>query len=171
MSRKLQALAIAATLLAGHIGTAQAAPAKSKAKPAVTRTKSNPNSLISSSATIPPGSTIIYLSGATASPIDPAKPEELGDTRQQTLNILNKMKAQLESLGLGMGDLVKMNVFLVGTPENGGRMDAPAMNEVFKTFFGTPEQPNAPTRSTVQVAALGRPYVLVEIEGIAAKAP
>lgn len=171
MSRKLQALAISAALLAGGLGTAQAASSQAKAKPAVTRTKSNPNSLISSSASIPPGSTIIYLSGSTASPIDPAKPEELGDTRQQTLNILTKMKAQLESLGLGMGDLVKMNVFLVGTPENGGRMDAPAMNEVFKTFFGTPEQPNAPTRSTVQVAALGRPYVLVEIEGIAAKAP
>lgn len=171
MLRKLQGLIITAALFATGMGTAQAAPSKAKAKPMVTRTKSNPNSLISSSATIPPGSTIIYLSGSTASPMDPAKPEELGDTRQQTLNILTKMKAQLESLGLGMGDLVKMNVFLVGTAENGGRMDAPAMNEVFKTFFGTPEQPNAPTRSTVQVAALGRPYVLVEIEGIAAKAP
>lgn len=167
--RTLQALAITAALLAGGIGAAQAA--SPKAKPAVTRTKSSPSSLISSSATVPPGSTIIYLSGSVASPIDPAKPEDLGDTRQQTLSILTKMKAQLETLGLGMGDLVKMNVFLVGTPENGGKMDAPAMNEVFKTFFGTAEQPNAPTRSTVQVAALGRPYVLVEIEGIAAKAP
>lgn len=167
--RKLPALAISAALLAMGAGGAQAA--SPKAKPAVTRTKSNPSSLISSSATIPSGATITYLSGSVASPVDPAKPEDLGDTRQQTLSILTKMKAQLEALGLGMGDVVKMTVFLVGTPENGGKMDAPAMNEVFKTFFNTPEQPNAPTRSTVQVAALGRPYVLVEIEAIAAKAP
>jgi enamine deaminase RidA (YjgF/YER057c/UK114 family) len=50
-------------------------------------------------------------------------------------------------------------------------MDAPGMNEVFRTFFGTAEQPNKPTRSTVQVAQLGRPTTLVEIEAIAAKAP
>jgi len=81
------------------------------------------------------------------------------------------MKASLESMGLGMGDIVKMNVFLVGVPENGGRMDSAGMNEVFKTFFGTPEQPNKPTRSTVQVAALGRPTTLVEIEAVVAKAP
>ncbi|CAM4170657.1 Endonuclease [Novosphingobium lubricantis] len=167
--KKFSAMAIAAAAMVATSAPALAAPAKMKS--AVTRTKSNPNSLISSSATVPPGSTTVYLSGSVASPLDPAKPEDLGDTRQQTLSILTKMKAQLESMGMGMGDLVKLTVFLVGTPENGGRMDAPAMNEVFKTFFGTAEQPNAPTRSTVQVAALGRPYVLVEIEGIAAKAP
>jgi enamine deaminase RidA (YjgF/YER057c/UK114 family) len=50
-------------------------------------------------------------------------------------------------------------------------MDSAAMNEVFRTFFGTPEQPNRPTRSTIQVAALGRPTMYVEIEGIAATAP
>jgi enamine deaminase RidA (YjgF/YER057c/UK114 family) len=113
---------------------------------------------------------LIYLSGSTASPLDPAKPDDFGDTRQQTLSILTKMKAQLESMGLGMGDIVKLNVFLVA-PTPGGRMDSAGMNDVFKTFFGTPEQPNKPTRSTVQVAALGRPTTYVEIEGVAAKAP
>ena len=146
------------------------AEAKAKPKPQSERTSANPNSVISSTASIPPGSRILYLSGSTASPVDPAKPEELGDTRQQTLSILTKMKAQLEGMGWSMGDIVKMNVFLVA-PTPGGRMDSPAMNEVFKTFFGTPEQPNKPTRSTVQVAALGRPTTFVEIEAIAAKAP
>jgi len=145
------------------------AAAKTKAKPQVTRT-GNPTSVISGTAMIPPGSTILYLSGSTASPVDPAVPGEVGDTRQQTLSILTKMKANLESMGWSMGDIVKMNVFLVA-PTPGGRMDSAAMNEVFKTFFGTPEQPNKPTRSTVQVAALGRPNIFVEIEAIAAKAP
>ncbi len=136
----------------------------------ITRTGA-PTSVIAGSVSLPADSKIIYLSGSTASPVDPAKPDEFGDTKAQTLSILTKMKATLATMGLTMGDIVKVNVFLVGVPENGGRMDAPSMNEVFKTFFGTPEQPNKPARSTVQVAALGRPTTLVEIEAIAAKAP
>lgn len=136
----------------------------------VERTVNSPTAVISSSATVPPGTTLYFISGTTPSPPDPAKPEDLGDTRAQTLSVLTKIKTQLETLGLGMGDVVKMTVFLVGVPENGGRMDSAAMNEVFKTFFGTAEQPNRPTRSTIQVAALGRPTMYVEIEAIAAKA-
>ena len=137
----------------------------------IERTVSSPTATISSSASLPPGSRIVFLSGSTASPLDPVAPNDFGDTRQQTLSILTKMKAQLETLGMDMGDVVKMTVFLVGVPENGGRMDSAAMNEVFRTFFGTPEQPNRPTRSTIQVAALGRPTTFVEIEAIAAEAP
>jgi enamine deaminase RidA (YjgF/YER057c/UK114 family) len=146
-------------------------PLAAKPKAMIERTQNSPTAVISSTVTVPPGSKIVYLSGSVASPLDPAKPEDLGDTKAQTLSILTKMKATLEGMGMTMGDMVKMNVFLVGVPEREGKMDSPAMNEVFKTFFGTPEQPNKPARSTVQVAALGRPYVLVEIEGIAAKAP
>jgi enamine deaminase RidA (YjgF/YER057c/UK114 family) len=40
----------------------------------------------------------------------------------------------------------------------------------YKKFFGTPEQPNKPARSAVQIAALVAPGALVEIEVIAAKA-
>lgn len=126
---------------------------------------------IAASVSVPAAANVVYLSGATASPIDPAKPDELGDTKAQTLSILTKIKAQLGAMGMGMGDIVKMTVFLVGTPANGGKMDAPAMNEVFRTFFGSADQPNKPARSTVQVAALGRPPVLVEIEAVAAKMP
>jgi len=150
---------------------ATAAAAKDKPpKPQIERAVASPTAVISSNVSIPPGSRIIYLSGSTGSPADPTKPEEVGDTRAQTLSILTKMKATLEGMGLGMGDVVKMNVFLV-SPTPGGHMDSPAMNEVFKTFFGTPEQPNRPARTTVQVAALGRPTTLVEIEAVVAKAP
>lgn len=167
MKSKLLIAAAAAMMLAPAVPAfAQA----KKAKPMVTRTKANPTAIISSTATVPPGTTLYFISGTTPSPKDPAKPEDLGNTREQTLSVLTKIKTQLESMGLGMGDVVKMTVFLVGVPENGGRMDSAAMNDVFKTFFGTPEQPNAPTRSTIQVAALGRPTMYVEIEAIAAKA-
>jgi enamine deaminase RidA (YjgF/YER057c/UK114 family) len=42
------------------------------------------------------------------------------------------------------------------------------MMEGYKQFFGTKEQPNKPSRSTMQVAALVAPGYLVEIEVIAA---
>ncbi len=162
-----------ATALALAIALTGTTAEARKAKPAaqIERTSANPNSPIASSASLPADSRIFFISGTTPSPPDPAKPDDLGDTRQQTLSVLTKIKTQLESMGLGMGDVVKMTVFLVGVPEKDGRMDSAAMNEVFRTYFGTPEQPNKPTRSTVQVAALGRPTMYVEIEAIAAKAP
>lgn len=160
------ALALAALGLAA--GGAQAQT--KKPAPIIERTSSNPAAVISSTATVPPGFKTVYISGTTPSPIDPAKPEDMGDTRAQTISILTKMKAQLEGMGMSMGDIVKMTVFLVA-PTPGGRMDSAAMNDVFKTFFGTPDQPNKPTRSTIQIAALGRPTMYVEIEAIAAKAP
>lgn len=167
MQKSLLAAAATALVLVAPAAHAKAA----KAKPQVERTKSSPTAVISSTATVPPGTKLVFVSGTTPSPLDPAKPEDMGDTKAQTLSVLTKIKTQLESMGLGMGDVVKMTVFLVGVPEKGGRMDSAAMNEVFRTFFGTPEQPNAPTRSTIQVAALGRPTMYVEIEAIAAKAP
>ena len=159
------------TLALAALAFALCAPASGALAQEIERTVANPTATISSSASLPPGSRIVFLSGSTASPLDPASPENFGDTRQQTLSILTKMKAQLEVLGMDMGDVVKMTVFLVGVPENNGRMDSAAMNEVFRTFFGTAEQPNRPTRSTIQVAALGRPTTLVEIEAVVAKAP
>lgn len=158
------ALAISAALFS------TGAEAKKAPAPVIVRTSANPAAVISSTATVPPGFKTVYISGTTPSPVDPAKPEDLGDTRAQTLSILTKMKAQLESMGMGMGDIVKMTVFLVA-PTPGGKMDSAAMNDVFKTFFGTADQPNKPTRSTIQIAALGRPTMYVEIEAIAAKAP
>lgn len=167
--RLLNSLAAAAFAAAVTLPAAAQAAAP-KAKPVVERTSSNPAAVISSTATVPADMKLVFISGTTPSPLDPAKPDDFGDTRAQTLSILTKMKAQLEGMGMTMGDIVKMTVFLV-SPTPGGRMDSAAMNDVFKTFFGTPEQPNKPTRSTIQIAALGRPTMYVEIEAVAAKAP
>jgi 2-iminobutanoate/2-iminopropanoate deaminase len=50
-------------------------------------------------------------------------------------------------------------------------MDFQGMNEAYRMFFGTAENPNVVARSTVQVVALANPLYLVEIEVTAAKAP
>ena len=164
--RTSSALAVLATAFTLSLGSALA-----QAQEAVTRTYGNPTAVIASTASIAEGSKLVFVSGTTPAPLDPAVPDNLGDTRQQTLSVLTKIQATLADLGMDMGDVVKMTVFLVGVPELEGRMDSAAMNEVFRTFFGTAEQPNRPTRSTIQVAALGRPGMYVEIEAIAATAP
>jgi enamine deaminase RidA (YjgF/YER057c/UK114 family) len=71
---------------------------------------------------------------------------------------------------LGFGDIIKMTVFLVADPAAADqRMDFKGFMEAYTQFFGTPEQPNLPARSAVQVAGLAAPGMLVEIEVILAK--
>lgn len=89
-----------------------------------------------------------------------------GDTKTQTVGVLNRIKTILDGLGLTMGDVVKMQVFLVhntATP-----MDFKAFMEGYTQFFGG-SQPNLPARSVVGVASLANPGFLVEIEVIAVK--
>jgi enamine deaminase RidA (YjgF/YER057c/UK114 family) len=44
---------------------------------------------------------------------DATTPQAYGDTKTQTVGVLNKIKGILDGLGLGMGYIVKMQVFLV----------------------------------------------------------
>jgi len=122
--------------------------------------------------TVPAGTTTYYLSGMTAPVADPNAPkgsvQAYGDTKTQTIGALTEIKKALAAQNLDMGDVVMMHVFLVGDPAKDGKMDFAGMMEGYKQFFGTKEQPNKPSRSTVQVAALAGPGYLVEIEVIAA---
>ena len=127
---------------------------------------------------VPATAETFYLSGQPASPIAPAKPvtaassiEDSGDTKTQTVSILTKIKGLLAAHGYAMTDVIKMTVFVAGDPKLGGKMDFAGMNEGYKQFFGTAENPNVVARSTIQVAALAAPWALVEIEVTAAKMP
>lgn len=129
-------------------------------------------------AILPAGAEIFYLSGQIAAPIDPAKPmaptltrADMGDTKVQTISALGKVKVLLEEHGYRMADIVKTTVFLVGDPAMGGEWDFAGMNEGFKAFFGTADNPNAAARSTVKVSQVAYPTFLVEIEVVAARVP
>jgi enamine deaminase RidA (YjgF/YER057c/UK114 family) len=117
---------------------------------------------------VPAGRTTVYLSGAVPPVANADEPANsiaaYGDTEAQTVAVLGRIQAQLEGLGLTMRDVVKMQVFLVGDPEQAGRMDFAGFMKGYVQFFGTEEQPNLPARSTMQVAALANPGFLVEIE-------
>jgi enamine deaminase RidA (YjgF/YER057c/UK114 family) len=114
--------------------------------------------------------TTYYISGqvppAVSKDAEPNTPQAYGDTKTQTIGALTKIKAILEGLGLGMGDVVKMQVFLVHDAR--APMDFKAFMEGYTQFFGG-SQSNLPARSVVGVAALANPGFLVEIEVVAAK--
>jgi len=129
-----------------------------------------PEAAIARAVVVPAGSRMIYVSGLVAQPLDPARPAELGDTRTQTASILRQVGETLRAEGFDFGDVVMMRVFLAGDPAKGGKMDFAGMMEAYRQVFGTPQQPNKPARVTVQVAALGAPGSLAEIEVQAAKA-
>ena len=123
---------------------------------------------IAAAVEVPAGRTTVYVSGKVPTVVDAAAPKDsvaaYGDTRTQTLSVLKVIEAQLKDLGLTMGDVVKMQVFLAGDPAKDGKMDFAGFMEAYSQYFGTEAQPNLPARSTMQVAALVNPGFLVEIE-------
>lgn len=116
---------------------------------------------------------LVFLSGATPLPADSSagvgNSAYYGDTRIQTISVLNRIKENLEDKDLEMGDIIKLTVFLVGDPANDNVMDFAGFMEGYTEFFGTAEQPNLPARSAFQIARLGQPLMFVEIEAIAAR--
>lgn len=99
---------------------------------------------------------MLYLSGAVGFDADG---NVVGpDIESQTRQTLENIKNTLESLGSSMDKVVKSTVFLTNIE------DFAAMNKVYATFFS---KDAPPARSTVGVAALARPDLIVEIEVIA----
>jgi 2-iminobutanoate/2-iminopropanoate deaminase len=85
----------------------------------------------------------VFLSGQTG--IDPATGQLVpGDVGAQAEQIFKNLATVLEAAGLGLGDVVKCNVYLTDIG------DFQAMNAVYARQF----EPPYPARTTVAVAAL-----------------
>jgi enamine deaminase RidA (YjgF/YER057c/UK114 family) len=127
---------------------------------------------ISAAVTVKSGTDTVFLSGALPPVINKDAPKgtpaAYGDMTTQTVGVLTAIKGTLARLGLGMGDVVKMTVFMVASPAD-NKLDFAGMMAGYTQFFGTKDQPNKPARSAVQVAALAVPGPLLEIEVVAAK--
>jgi len=99
-----------------------------------------------------------YVSGQVG--VDPATGKVAeGDVAAQTAQTLENIKQILEEVGSSLDRVIKTTVFLTDVVK-----DFQTMNEVYRRYF--PKDP--PARSTIGVAALARPELLVEIECIAA---
>ena len=100
----------------------------------------------------------LYTSGQVA--LDPASGALVtGGVQEQTVRVIENLKAVLAAAGASLSQVVKTTVFL----KNIG--DFAAMNEVYGRYFAA-EDVIAPARSTVEVARLPKD-ALVEIEVIA----
>ena len=98
----------------------------------------------------------VFVSGQGAT--DPSSGRLVGaDIESQTKQTLNNVKAIVEASGLAIRNIVKVSVYLKNMS------DFKKMNEIYKSYFT--ETP--PARTTVQVAALPLPEMLIEIDAIA----
>lgn len=99
---------------------------------------------------------LVFIAGNTAS--DPeGKIVGVGDIRAQTRYALEKIKIGVEAAGGTVQDIVSMSIFTTDARYH------PAVNETRRDFLGT----DFPTSTMVQVVALARPELLIEINAIA----
>jgi 2-iminobutanoate/2-iminopropanoate deaminase len=102
---------------------------------------------------------LLYTSGQVA--LDPATGQLVsGGIEEQTVRVLENLKAVLEAAGASLSQVVKTLVFLKDMN------DFAAMNAIYGRYLA-PEGTTPPARSTVEVARLPKD-ALVEIEVIAA---
>ena len=123
---------------------------------------------IAAAVEVPAGKTTVYVSGMVPRVTNEQAPRNsiasFGDTRTQTVSVLQAIEQALQRIDLALKDVVKMQVFLVADPAKENRMDFAGFMEGYTRFFGTPQQPNLPSRSVMAVAGLVNPGWLVEIE-------
>ena len=98
---------------------------------------------------------LVFVSGQTGR--DPKTGEVGKDVREQTRNTLERIKAVLTAAGTSMDQVLSAMVHLTR------RDDLAAYNEEYAKYFPT----DKPARTTVTVASLNTPELLIEITVVA----
>lgn len=107
----------------------------------------------------------VFVSGTSARRADDsiagAEPGRDGamrlDIRAQTRSVIENIRDILAAAGASLADVVEVSTFLVSMDDFKG------YNEVYSEFFGY----EGPARTTVAVAALPHPHLLIEIRAVA----
>lgn len=81
------------------------------------------------------------------------------DISKQTAAVIENIRDILQAVGYDLGDLVQVTSYLVNMA------DFTAYNEVYAQYFDE----TGPTRTTVAVAELPHPDLLIEIQAVAFK--
>lgn len=98
----------------------------------------------------------VYIAGQIAFDKD-GKIVGAGDMKAQAEQVFKNLQAALEAAGAKFSDVVKMNTYITDMGK------APAVREVRARYFGE----TTPASTLVQVVALARPELMLEIEVIA----
>ena len=98
----------------------------------------------------------VYIAGQIAFDKD-GKIVGAGDMKAQAEQVFKNLQTALEAAGAKFSDVVKMNTYLTDMGQ------APAVREVRARYFGE----TTPASTLVQVAALARPELMLEVEVIA----
>jgi 2-iminobutanoate/2-iminopropanoate deaminase len=98
---------------------------------------------------------LVFVSGQAGR--DPASGKIAEDVEAQTEQTLKNIAAILEAAGSSLAHVIRCGVFLIDIG------DFQKMNGVYGRMFGG----HRPARTTVQVAALPEPGLLVEIDAVA----
>ena len=94
---------------------------------------------------------LVFVSGQTGR--HPVSGEVGKDIREQTRNVLERIKLILAAAGTSLDNVLTATTYVTR------RDDVPAYNEEYAKYFPN----NKPARTTVTVASLNSPELLVEI--------
>ena len=94
---------------------------------------------------------LVFVSGQTGR--HPVTGEVGKDIREQTRNVLERIKEVLVAAGTSMDNVLTATTYVTR------RDDVPAYNEEYAKYFPT----SKPARTTVTVASLNSPELLIEI--------
>jgi 2-iminobutanoate/2-iminopropanoate deaminase len=94
---------------------------------------------------------LVFVAGQTGR--HPVTGEVGKDIREQTRNVLERIKQILAAAGTSMENVLTATTYVTR------RDDVPAYNEEYAKYFPT----NKPARTTVTVASLNSPELLIEI--------
>jgi reactive intermediate/imine deaminase len=103
------------------------------------------------------GGRTVYISGQVPLDVDGQLVGE-GDFAAQARQVFENLRLALEAAGMKFAQVVKLGIFVTDIG------DLPQVREIRDAYVNT-EQP--PTSTAVEVGALFRPDVLIEVEAIA----
>ncbi|MEQ9423436.1 MAG: RidA family protein [Cyclobacteriaceae bacterium] len=131
----------------------------------------NPSSSILRGFELPADKKLFITSGLVSLANDTTREEKTleryGDTYTQSIGCLKRIEGLLKEAGLKMSDVVFLRVYVAPDPNNEDQHDFQGWFDAYGKFFNNDQNPSKVARSTIGVAALARPYLLVEVEAVA----
>lgn len=118
-----------------------------------------------------PGAGMYWTAGSTAPVLDEKLPAtdrgHKGDMYTQAKGTLERLKKNLEGVGLTFADVVYLRCFVGPDSFQGGKFDLENWNKAYNEFFNNPANPHKPARTTVTTPVFGAD-TLLEVEIVAA---